>query len=172
MLESSLRDVYLVDELQLGERLNSDLHADDRADFALLLSMLSQDILDQPLSFKPGIDHVEIADYREHFRLLPEQRKYAEHDDFERADQLSTTFADEGHRGVFLAECLREEPLVPVRHDLDPDVMNQFSPLKREKIIRFFQGQRVDQQAALQERGDGFGIVEEIDGSQRLHAVV
>lgn len=173
MLESSLRNVYLVDELQLGQRLNNDLSAQDRADFALMLSMLSKDLLDQPISLKARIDQIPVENYRDYFNLQPEQRKYAEHDDFVRADMMSETFAESGHREVFLNECIRSEPLVPIKHDLDPDVINQFSPLMKEKVLRYFEGEEVSQNEMLTEQGDGFGIVDEIQSStQQIHEVV
>ena len=48
MLEADIRQVYLVDELQLGQRLNQALQGGHQAEFALLLSMLSPDVTDAP----------------------------------------------------------------------------------------------------------------------------
>ena len=49
MLTSEIRNELLVDELQLGTRLNNDIQAQNRADFALMLAMLSQDVRDNPI---------------------------------------------------------------------------------------------------------------------------
>lgn len=49
MLTSDIRNEFLVDEMQLGSRLNEDIHSQNRADFALMLAMLSTDVIDHPL---------------------------------------------------------------------------------------------------------------------------
>lgn len=48
MLTHEIRNQLLVDELQLGNRLNQDIQISDHADFALLLAMLSHDVTDNP----------------------------------------------------------------------------------------------------------------------------
>lgn len=48
MLTHEIRNQLLVDELQLGNRLNQDIQTSDHADFALLLAMLSHDVTDNP----------------------------------------------------------------------------------------------------------------------------
>jgi len=48
MLPSAIRDRWLVDETQLGQRLNQDLRLGDRADFRLHLALLTDAVEEQP----------------------------------------------------------------------------------------------------------------------------
>jgi len=45
LINTSFKSQLLVEELQLGEQLNQCVHADRRADFSLMLSMLTDDVL-------------------------------------------------------------------------------------------------------------------------------
>ena len=45
MLTHEIRNQLLVDELQLGTRLNQDIQTSDHADFALLLAMLIRSVV-------------------------------------------------------------------------------------------------------------------------------
>ena len=44
MLKTSLDNNLLIEELQLGEKLNQCIHSNRRSDFALMLSMLTEDV--------------------------------------------------------------------------------------------------------------------------------
>ena len=77
MLTHEIRNQLLVDELQLGNRLNQDIQTSDHADFALLLAMLSHDVTDNP-EFSSSESKLKEDDLRKKFNLLPEQKKYAE----------------------------------------------------------------------------------------------
>jgi len=44
LLKTSLDNSLLVEELQLGEKLNQCIHSNRRSDFALMLSMLTEDV--------------------------------------------------------------------------------------------------------------------------------
>ena len=48
MIPQTLREHYLVDELQLGQTLNQAISQGRRSEFSLLLAMLSPDVEDQP----------------------------------------------------------------------------------------------------------------------------
>ncbi len=48
MISSDIRQTILTDELQLGNRLNLAVKQGNRAEFSLLLSMLTADVLDFP----------------------------------------------------------------------------------------------------------------------------
>ena len=48
MLPSAIREQWLVDEAQLGQRLNQDLQHGDRADFRLHLALLTDAVEEQP----------------------------------------------------------------------------------------------------------------------------
>lgn len=73
MLTHEIRNQLLVDELQLGNRLNQDIQTSDHADFALLLAMLSHDVTDNP-EFSFSESKLKEEDLRRKFNLLPEQK--------------------------------------------------------------------------------------------------
>lgn len=73
MLTHEIRNQLLVDELQLGNRLNQDIQTSDHADFALLLAMLSHDVTDNP-EFSSSEAKLKEEDLRKKFNLLPEQK--------------------------------------------------------------------------------------------------
>lgn len=73
MLTHEIRNQLLVDELQLGNRLNQDIQISDHADFALLLAMLSHDVTDNP-EFSSSESKLKEEDLRKKFNLLPEQK--------------------------------------------------------------------------------------------------
>lgn len=73
MLTHEIRNQLLVDELQLGNRLNQDIQTSDHADFALLLAMLSHDVTDNP-EFSSSESKLKEDDLRKKFNLLPEQK--------------------------------------------------------------------------------------------------
>ena len=120
MLTSNIRNQYLVDEMQLGERLNKDVHAGNHADFSLMLAMLSHDLTDHPL-YNPIVTEEKEVNLRKKFHLLPEQKKYAQSEDFVRAQFLTEAFSSEGISQVFLAQCIRQEPLTPFQRELSPE---------------------------------------------------
>lgn len=71
MLPSSIRDHLLVDEGQLGQRLNRDLLHGDRADFRLHLALLTDAVEEQPwFDAKPAVA-ADSRDWRAYFDLMP-----------------------------------------------------------------------------------------------------
>lgn len=161
MLDPKLRNVMLVDELQLGERLNESLTAGDRADFALLLSMLSQHVDDAP-QFADGIrDQEKVDDLRVVFGLPQKTAFYAEESDFVRAVSLSERLSDEGMSEVHLCECIKSEPITELKRTLSPEVFSSLCPLTQEKFLMQIEGQKLTHEK-IHERGDGFGILDEI----------
>lgn len=164
MLDARLRDIMLVDELQLGERLNESLSAGDRADFALLLAMLSQNVEDSPQFADPVKEHETSADLRQLFGLKAKTALYAGEADFARASELAARLKDGGMQSVFLEECLRDEPVSELERPLPPEVFSSLSPLSQEKFMLERQGEK-PARLRIAERGDGFGVLEEISGS-------
>ncbi len=161
MLTEKIRNQMLVDEMQLGERLNHDVQSADRADFALMLAMLSQDVTDHA-EFDPATEkETTEADQRARFNLPPAVKHYAEEHDFKRAAEISELFSNDGINSVFLSHCLRHEPLVPFEHRLSPEVFAELSPLKQQKLRLEFAGEAPTYEK-LQEKGDGFGVLEEL----------
>ncbi len=170
MISKELRDVYLVDELQLGQRLNESLQKGDQTDFALMNAMLSPDVTDAAWTRGPDVGQAP-EDLREKFNLLPETRKYAESDDFDRSQEFSDMLHNSeneqvGRSQVFLAECLRPEPLTPFKRDLAPEVYAELAPLKKEKVRKAFAGEVIQYQTLQGSRQD-FGVLDEIDGAKK-----
>lgn len=166
MLDSKLRDVFLVDEMQLKERLNTSLQSNNAADFHLMLSMLSQDVTDAPWIKENKLQDKK-EDLRETFQLSKPQKDYGDPDDFDRGIALGERLATEGMTSVFLCQCLRAEPLVPIRHIYDPDVLSLLDPLKKEKLLLEENGEDL-QVETFQEKGDGFLVLDEIKSSRTL----
>ena len=171
MISKELRDVYLVDELQLGQRLNESLHEGDQTDFNLMLAMLSPDVTDAAWTRGPDEGQAP-EDLRAKFCLLPEVRKYAQSDDFDRGQEFADIIhghedAEIGRSQVFLAECLRQEPLVPFKRDLAPEVYADLAPLKREKVRKQFAGE-ILQYETFQGSGQNMDVLAEIKHSKVL----
>ena len=169
MLTPEIRNELLVDELQLGVRLNEDVQNKDHADFALLLAMISHDVIDNPL-FNTEEKTTKEVNLRAKFALPPEQKKYANNSDFYRAQAMTEAFAKDGLRQVFLAQCMQNEPLTTFERSYSPEVFAQLTPLKQEKLRRQMQGAALTYEK-IHETGDGFDILDEINSS-RLHAKI
>lgn len=168
MIQKDIRDVYLVDELQLGQRLNQSIQDGNQTDFALMLAMLSPDVTDAAWTRGPDEGQAP-EDLRAKFCLLPEVRKYAESDDFARGEEFADMIhqsedAQIGKTQVFLADCLRREPLVPFKRDLAPEVYAELAPLKKEKVRRKFAGE-ILQYETFQGSGKNFDVLKEIKQS-------
>ncbi len=164
MLTYNIRNQYLVDEMQLGERLCLDVHSSNYADFSLMLSMLSQDLTDHPL-YNPQIKEEKETDLRKKFHLLPEQQQYAKSEDFDRASSLTDVFSKDSITQVFLAQCLKNEPLTPFQRELSPEVFGELPPLKQEKLRKVYEGKSLSYEN-IHETGDGFDILDEIQESR------
>lgn len=133
MLDLEIRNNYLVDELQLGTRLNEAVSAGNRADFALMLAMISQDVTDDasvvdPVKTKPRAD-----DLRKMFSLLPERSFYAEAQDFGMEDRIGECVANGAASAVQLLLSARGEPLALKEDSIGHDVRSNLSPLARAK---------------------------------------
>lgn len=170
MISKEIRDVYLVDELQLGQRLNESLQEGDQTDFSLMLAMLSPDVTDAAWTRGPDEGQAP-EDLRAKFCLQPEIRKYAESDDFARgqdfADMIHETENPQvGKNQVFLAECLRQEPLVPFKRDLAPEVYAELAPLKKEKVRKQFAGEILQYETFQGSGTRNFDVLAEIRQSQ------
>ncbi|MGN0893944.1 MAG: VC2046/SO_2500 family protein [Succinivibrio sp.] len=169
MLTHELRNELLVDELQLGQRLNEDIQNQNHADFALILAMLSQDVTDFPEFYDKTIVTRE-EDLRKKFSLPKEQKAYADRSDFLRADELTEHFATSGIRQVFFADCLNRAPLVPFEREYAPEVFSELSPLKQEKLRRIQSGQSLTYEK-VKETGDGFDVLDEINTSRMMSKI-
>ncbi|MEE0892019.1 MAG: VC2046/SO_2500 family protein [Succinivibrio sp.] len=169
MLTSEIRNELLVDELQLGTRLNNDIQAQNRADFALMLAMLSQDVRDNPI-FATKENPTKKEDLRAKFQLPPAREDYAKQGDFEKAQQMTESFHQDGLTQVFFEDCLQKAPLIPFRHEIAPEVFAQLPPLSQEKIRLKDQGKALAYEA-LKEKGEGFMVLDEINHGRAMSAV-
>lgn len=169
MLVDKIRNELLVDELQLGERLNQDVHSANRADFALMLAMLSQDVQDNPI-FSDQEKIVKKEDLRAKFMLPAPQAKYASDGDFERSMSMSDYVQQGNLQDVFLANCLNPEPLTPFEREFAPEVIASLPPLSQEKLRQKIQGQTLTYQK-MKEQGDGFMVLDEIKHGRAMSSV-
>ena len=160
MLDEKLRDKVLVDELQLGNRLNESVASGDRADFQLLLSMLSADVCDAP-QFNRKLSQKEPENLRERFALGKEQRFYADKQDFSKGIIQSQLLHDEGMGAVFLNDCLNRGSLCEYERKLAPEVYADLSALERQKFIHL----NDESEPSLSEiaQSDGFEILQEAE---------
>ena len=147
MLDEKLRDKVLVDELQLGNRLNESVASGDRADFQLLLSMLSADVCDAP-QFNRKLSQKEPENLRERFALGKEQRFYADKQDFSKGIIQSQLLHDRGS-------------LCEYERKLAPEVYADLSALERQKFIHL----NDESEPSLSEiaQSDGFEILQEAE---------
>ena len=165
MLQSEIRDNLLVDEQQLGGRLNQALQRQDRADFALLLAMLSPDVTDAPLFNPPEKQQEPEVDLRRRFGLMPAPRLYAEARDFARAaSEAGTVQRKQGMSDVRLSQCLAPEPLVAYERQVAPEVLAGLTPLKQHKLRLSLAGKALAYEK-IHETGEGFAVLDEIKQS-------
>ena len=122
MIPQTLREHYLVDELQLGQTLNQAISQGRRSEFSLLLAMLSPDVEDQPwVADAPAIEAATI-DWRRRFELPKARPLAAEPSSHARALRVSELVAGGSLLSAHLLDCLEPEPLVP--------------PIRVERLIR------------------------------------
>lgn len=167
MLEGKLRDVMLVDELQLGTSLNHAVNSGSRAEFGLLLAMLSDDVCDAPQFSDPMKPAPQKEDLRARFGLPPKQPCYAQEGDFERAGELADALSQGGQQALGLLLCARQEPLCDRERALAPDVYSSLSPLMREKF-ELMKDSKAPARVPLRSGGDGSGMVGETEQSRAM----
>lgn len=133
MLPSAIRDRLLVDEAQLGQRLNQDLRQGDRADFRLILSLLTDAVDEQPWFGERPLATPETREWRQHFGLpvqAPLQGGVEEGDACDINERLQQGGCTLDLR-LWLA--LRSPPMVAKTPALDPAVYDNLSALGRER---------------------------------------
>jgi len=137
----------LTNELQLGQKLNQSVEAGDKANFALLLSMLSKDVCQQgqftfesqsPLNDSP-------LSLRDKLELPPAQRLVATNEDGEQSLALAKLAQEEGLLAMRLGHCINPEALcfaLDKTHDIDTQV---YDNLDCHTAARFQQQQSAKQ---------------------------
>lgn len=171
MLEKKIRDLVLVDELQLNGRPAVAVNAGDRAEFDLLMSMLSQDVTDAPLCRDDLSLGSGKKDLRSYFELQNKRRDYAEGKDFEHAAALSSLLHEGNMRDVFLSSCLNPEPFCEYERRLAPEVYSSLSPLLQEKFNTLVAEEKI-QRVAPSLPKDGFEIMDEGRAQESLDVSV
>ncbi|UCP13699.1 hypothetical protein KI797_13655 [Aeromonas media] len=133
MLPSAIRDRLLVDEAQLGQRLNQDLRQGDRADFRLHLALLTDAVEEQPwFGGAPAAPQQEQV-WRTHFGLMPQAALQGDLQESD-AGALNERLQQGGCMAdVRLWLALRSPPLVNRTPALDPAVYDNLSALGRER---------------------------------------
>ncbi|MNF54420.1 Ribosomal S4P (gammaproteobacterial) [compost metagenome] len=133
MLPSVICDRLLVDEAQLGQRLNQDLRQGDRADFRLHLALLTDAVEEQPwFGGAPAAPQQEQT-WRTHFGLMPQAALQGDLQESD-AGALNERLQQGGCMAdVRLWLALRSPPLVNRTPALDPAVYDNLSALGRER---------------------------------------
>lgn len=104
-------DVPLINEAQIGTRLNAAIEHNRRGEFALLLSLLSADTRDMAqFQWQKELDTAEKL--QRQFELPPKQALLADLSTDSNVIDNSAVFAQEGARAFQLQQALRPEALV------------------------------------------------------------
>jgi hypothetical protein len=136
MLPSAIRDQLLVDEAQLGQRLNRDLQHGDRADFRLHLALLTDAVEEQPWFDPAAVSRPDPQDWRSRFALPAVAPLQGGEDDGEGV-RLNERLQQGGSMvDVRLWLALRSPPLLGPQPALEPAVYDNLSPLGRERWQR------------------------------------
>lgn len=139
MLPSSIRDHLLVDEAQLGQRLNRGVQHGDRADFRLHLALLTEAVEEQPwFDAKPA--EAATRDWRRHFDLREPELLVGNGQEGDCSAINERLQQGAGMVEVRLWLALQAQPLVPKQTLLDGAVYGNLSALARERL----QGKAVD----------------------------
>lgn len=133
MNTQSIDSTILVEELQLGEKLNQCVHSHRRADFALMLSMLTDDVRAQSQFKLPqtvqDIKEVTEQTLRKRFDL-PEKERLALRDLIEIDEFSQANLVQEQHlTTLHLQQALKPKPLAfrDDKHFITTNVMENTS---------------------------------------------
>ena len=150
MLPSAIRDRWLVDETQLGQRLNQDLRLGDRADFRLHLALLTDAVEEQPwFDDTPRAQAAETS-WRAHFGLMPQAALEGAGDE-SGAGAINERLQQGGSMvDVRLWLALRTPPLVSKTPALAPAVYDNLSALGRAR----WQGRQTASPMNAEPRGE------------------
>ena len=169
MIPQTLREHYLVDELQLGQTLNQAISQGRRSEFSLLLAMLSADVEEQPwVADAPPIETGAI-DWRRRFELPKARPLAAEPTSHARAMRVSELVAGGSLLSAHLLDCLEPEPLVREQYELDPLVWENMAPLTQRKYQLAREGESLSHDplanlppAAMLESIEGAGTIPDL----------
>lgn len=133
----TLDKAAIINELQFGNGINHAVHAGRRADFALILSMFSDDVRDNTPVEK--IDEVEITDalLRKRFELSEPQQLRSDSDSYANSAIQSEAFQKAGLPSAKLNHYLKPEVLAYLPEetfDLPEEVYHNLSGHQRRSL--------------------------------------
>ena len=143
MISQTLREHFLVDELQLGQTLNQAISQGHRSEFSLLLAMLSPDVEDQPWVADQLVTASDPVDWRRKFELPKARPLAADAASHQRAVSVGEFVASGSLLTAHLLDCLEPEPLIHQQYELDPLVWENMSPLTQRKYQLAREGESV-----------------------------
>ncbi|WP_260259005.1 VC2046/SO_2500 family protein [Vibrio intestinalis] len=130
MQVETINNINTINELQFGNGINHAVHEGRRADFALILSMFSDDVRDNtPVE---QIDTVEITDQtlRQRFELQPPQALRSDQSSYDISARQAEMFHAAGLSSAKLSHYLNPEVLTYLpeqTHDLPEEVYHNLS---------------------------------------------
>ncbi|MFM2483598.1 VC2046/SO_2500 family protein [Celerinatantimonas yamalensis] len=134
MLPEPIRQSVCCDELQLGARLNQCVESGYQATFSLWLSLLSNDVCDQPqFDFNEAAAPAPSIDWRSYFQLEAEQHHYATRQDVASIGRWNMLTQRGDLRTIQLEQSLNRPALSSAQVLIDDDVLNNLSLLERLK---------------------------------------
>lgn len=133
----TLDKAAIISELQFGTGINHAVHEGRRADFALILSMFSDDVRDNtPLEKIDQIDTSEQA-LRKRFELQQPQQLRSDQSSYEISAQQAALFHSSGLPSTKLSHYLTPEVLTYLpedTHDLPEEVYHNLSGHQRRAM--------------------------------------
>ncbi|MGO1245997.1 MAG: VC2046/SO_2500 family protein [Oceanisphaera sp.] len=132
-MQTELNNTLLVNDSQLGDRLNQAVSEGRRSDFGLLLSMLSEDARDLPRVEESKNEQGE-PDWREYFSLPDANPLYAQAQDEIRAPQLSSLAGELYQDSLRMMLAMRAEPLKVNNDALPYEVSSNLDPRTQARL--------------------------------------
>lgn len=124
---TDIHNTLLVNDSQLGDRLNTAVSEGRRSDFGLLLALLSDDARDLP-RIEADKDEQGQINWRQFFDLPDSNPLYADEEDGIRAPQLSALASNLQQDSLRLMLAMRAEPLRVSPDVLPYEVSSNLSP--------------------------------------------
>ncbi|MDW6093440.1 VC2046/SO_2500 family protein [Vibrio rhizosphaerae] len=136
-VQHTLDKANLINELQCGQSVNLAIVQNRRADFALLLAMLSNDMRETTATEVIDPIHFTDAELRKHFALASPQPLRSDHETYASGAQVALQFHQGGIRSAKLQHYLRPDALsyFPEHtHQLEESVYHNLSGHQRRQL--------------------------------------
>jgi hypothetical protein len=148
LLVDDIKNDILINELQLGEKLNECIHHKERSQFSLLLAMLTDDVQAHSQFSLPRTEELSSAsdedNLRKLFKLPPEQALSLDGVENIEAFNQADLIQDNTLSGLYLTNALKPVPLA-FRNDIkfiSKDVLNNTSLYCQKKYEDEITGQK------------------------------